>query len=125
VGVERVVNFVGCCASCGRCPFLFWFLSGEKLRCFRWAWETHQSLDVLRRRCQEELLPNEIYFVVNQATQPDLILQFGEPGGNLLDPAVREPAARAGREQGLRTATESFVNRLATLRAGRNSCVNV
>ena len=31
---------------------------------------------------------------------------FASVGGNLLDPSVREPAARAGREQGRRTAAE-------------------
>jgi len=31
---------------------------------------------------------------------------FASVGGNLLDPSVREPAARAGRDQGRRTAAE-------------------
>jgi NTE family protein len=35
---------------------------------------------------------------------------FASVGGNLLDPSVREPAARAGREQGRRTAPE-LINR--------------
>jgi NTE family protein len=35
---------------------------------------------------------------------------FAAVGGNLLDPSVREPAARAGREQGRRTAAE-LINR--------------
>ncbi|MGA2981696.1 MAG: hypothetical protein ABSD76_19045 [Terriglobales bacterium] len=35
---------------------------------------------------------------------------FASVGGNLLDPLVRESAARAGREQGRRTAAE-LINR--------------
>ena len=38
------------------------------------AEEPHQSLDVLRHRCQEELLPHELQPPQAQAAQPDLIL---------------------------------------------------
>ena len=48
-------------AGVGAAEFLFSFLGGEDQR---WAWraeEAHQSLDVLRRRCQKELLANELH----------------------------------------------------------------
>jgi len=43
------------------------FLRSPQLRggfpngCYRLAEEAHQSLDVLGRRCKEELLPNELH----------------------------------------------------------------
>ena len=42
------------------------------------AEEADQSLDVLRSRCHEELLANELHSTQAQATQSDLILQFRE-----------------------------------------------
>jgi hypothetical protein len=52
----RILSGVG-----GAAEFSSFFLGGEKLRCCRWAEEANQSLDVLRRCCQEELLPHEFY----------------------------------------------------------------
>jgi hypothetical protein len=46
--------------------------------------EAHESLDVLCRRCQEELLPNELQSPQAQATQPDLVLEFSKQGFHLL-----------------------------------------
>jgi len=48
-------------AGVGAAEFFFLFLGGEDQR---WGWraeEAHQSLDVLRSRCQKELLPNEFH----------------------------------------------------------------
>jgi hypothetical protein len=42
--------------------------------------EAHQSLDVLRSRCQEELLAHELQSPQTQAPQSDLILQFCKQG---------------------------------------------
>ena len=56
----------------------FIVLSGEKLRRFRLTEESHQALDVLGRRGQEELLSHELQSSQAQATQSDLILQFRE-----------------------------------------------
>jgi hypothetical protein len=44
------------------------------------AKETHESLDVLGDRSQEELLPYKLQSPQAQATQPDLILEFREQG---------------------------------------------
>jgi hypothetical protein len=49
-----------------------------------WAEEPHESLDVLGRRCQEELLPHKLQSPQAQAAQPDLILEFREQGVHLL-----------------------------------------
>ena len=46
--------------------------------------EPHQSLDVLRRRCQKELLPNELQSPQAQATQPNLVLEFRKQGFHLF-----------------------------------------
>ena len=40
------------------------------------AEEADQSLDVLRSRCQEELLANKLQSSQAQATEPNLILEF-------------------------------------------------
>ena len=53
-------------------------------KCCRSAEEAHQSLDVLRHRCQEELLPYELQSAQAQATQSDLILEFREQGFHLF-----------------------------------------
>ena len=53
---------------------------GGQRRRYRLAEEPHESLDVLGRRGQEELLPHELQSPQAQATQPDLILQFREQG---------------------------------------------
>jgi hypothetical protein len=46
----------------------FSFLGGDSQRC-RWlAEEAHQSLDVLRSRCQEELLADEFHATQAQAS---------------------------------------------------------
>jgi hypothetical protein len=48
--------------QCRYCSIpLFGFLSGESQWWCRWAEEANQSLDILRCRCQEELLPNEFH----------------------------------------------------------------
>ena len=57
---------------------------GGQNGCCRLAEEPHQPLDILRSRCQEELLPDELESAQAQAAQPDLILQFGEQGFRLL-----------------------------------------
>jgi hypothetical protein len=44
------------------------------------AEEPHQSLDVLRSRGQEELLPHELQSPQAQATQTNLMLEFREQG---------------------------------------------
>ena len=48
------------------------------------AEEADQSLDVLRSRCHEELLANELHSTQAQATQSDLILEFSEQRFHLL-----------------------------------------
>jgi hypothetical protein len=52
--------------------------------CCRLVEEPHRSLDVLGRRCQEELLPHEPQSRQAQATQSDLAPQFREQGFHLL-----------------------------------------
>src|SRR5579872_4937750 len=42
--------------------------------------EPQQSLEILCRCCQEELLAHELQSPQAQATQPDLVLQFREQG---------------------------------------------
>ncbi len=62
VVVEKLCDWYRSCAGwVGTAEFFFSFLGGEDQR---WGWraeEAHQSLDVLRSRCQEELLPNEFH----------------------------------------------------------------
>jgi hypothetical protein len=53
---------------------------GRQDRGCRLAEESHQSLDVLRRRCQEELLPHEFQSPQAQATESDLVLEFRKQG---------------------------------------------
>jgi len=52
-------------------------LSGD---CLSGGWrlsqEPHQSLDILRSRCHEELLANELHSSQAQAAQSDLIFQL-------------------------------------------------
>src|ERR1700683_3879472 len=56
-------------------------LSGSlRSRGCRLAEEPYESLDVLSRRCQEELLPHELQPAQAQATQSDLVFQFREQG---------------------------------------------
>ena len=66
------------CGVGGTESFLSSFLSGEN----RWGWwlveEAHQPLNVLSHCRQEELLAHKLQSPQTQATQPDLILQFGE-----------------------------------------------
>src|SRR5207244_3387409 len=57
---------------------------GRQNRCGRLTKEAHQSLDVLRRCCQEELLAHKLQSSQTQAPQSDLILQFCEPGLHLF-----------------------------------------
>ena len=45
-------------------------------RCCLLAEEPHEPLNVLGRRCEEELLANELQSPQAQATQSDLILEF-------------------------------------------------
>src|SRR5437667_6600286 len=52
------------------------------------AEEADQSLDVLRSRCHEELLANELHSTQAQATQSDLILEFCEQRFHLLSPSA-------------------------------------
>jgi hypothetical protein len=54
--------------------------------------EANQSLDVLCRRCQEELLANELN--ASQAAQPDLILQFRKQSFDFL--ALSLPLENSG-----------------------------
>jgi hypothetical protein len=46
----------------------FSFLGGDSQRCCWLAEEAHQSLDVLRSRCQEELLADEFHATQAQAS---------------------------------------------------------
>jgi len=48
------------------------------------AEEAHEPLDVLHCGRQEELLPHELESTQAQATESDLILQFGEQRFHLL-----------------------------------------
>ncbi len=57
---------------------------GGQSRYRRLTEESHQSLDVLSYRCQEELLAHEPESPQTQAPQSDLILQFREQGFHLL-----------------------------------------
>jgi hypothetical protein len=49
------------------------------------AEEPHESLDVLSRRCREELLPHELQSAQAQAAQSDLILEFCEQQSEIRD----------------------------------------
>jgi hypothetical protein len=66
------------------------------------AEEPHQSLDVLRSRCQEELLPHKLQSPQAQATQPKVDLReqfvYGESMNveTLADAAVSRIAAAIG-----------------------------
>jgi hypothetical protein len=53
------------------------------------AEEPHHAFEVLRSRGQEELLSHELQPPQAQATQSDLILQFGEQRFHLLSLALR------------------------------------
>ena len=53
-------------------------------RCCRLTEEAHQSFNVLRYRCQEELLAYELQSPQAQAAQSYLILQFREQGFHFL-----------------------------------------
>ena len=57
-----VIGAIFWCRQSG-CEFSFSaLLGGDSLsRGYRLAEEPHQSLDVLRSRCQEELLPDELH----------------------------------------------------------------
>ena len=68
---------------------LLLFLGGESLRCGRLAEEAYQSLKVLRRRGQEELLPYELQSPQTQAAHSDLILQFGKQRFHFLPLPLR------------------------------------
>ena len=76
MGVEKVRARTGLVRVGGASEFSSLVLAGEKLRGCRWAEEANQSLDVLRRCCQEQLLPHKLQSSQAQATQSDLILQF-------------------------------------------------
>jgi len=75
----------------------FCYIFGEKCglggnfpnRSCRLAEEPHQALEVLRSRGPEALLPHELQSTQAQATQSDLILQFGEQRFHLLSLALR------------------------------------
>ena len=81
VGVEKVRQPKRCFAWEGVGRVLLFSVrprgSWQNRRCWL-AEEPHESLDVLSRRCQEELLPHELQSPQAQTTQPDLIFQFGE-----------------------------------------------
>src|SRR5438445_3426022 len=64
--------------------------------CCRSAEEPHQSLDVLRHRCQEELLPHELQSAEAQAAQPDLILEFRQSARTTSQTASTLETVRAG-----------------------------
>ena len=87
VGVEKVPQQNG--FECASMPSPV-FLSPVRLRgsrqnrCGRLAEEAHQSFYVLRCRCQEELLVDELQSPQAQAPQSYLILQFCEQGFHLL-----------------------------------------
>ena len=53
-------------------------------RCHRRTEVAHESLEVLRRRCQEKLLPDKFQSTQAQTTQSDLILQFREQSLDFL-----------------------------------------
>jgi hypothetical protein len=57
---------------------------GRQSRRCRSAEEPHQTLDVLGRGCQEELLSNKPQSPQAEAAQSDQILQFREQGFHLL-----------------------------------------
>jgi hypothetical protein len=83
VGVEKVRSTEGLLGF--ECLCRVFLLSvrlsgGWPNRCGRWAEKPRQSLDVLSRRCQEELLSHELQSVQAQATQSNLILKFREQG---------------------------------------------
>jgi len=81
VGVEKVrqQGIFSAASMPGRVFSLSVRLTGGcQNRSCRLAEEPHQSLDVLGRCRQEELLPHELQSPQAQAPQPDLILQFRE-----------------------------------------------
>ena len=57
---------------------------GRQDQCSRLTEEAQQSLDVLSRRSQEELLAHKLQSPQTQASQSDLILQFREQSFHLL-----------------------------------------
>src|SRR5438477_5163550 len=67
-----------------QCSIPLQLSGGFRSRCYRSAEEAHQSLDVLRRCCQEELLAHKLQSSQTQAPQSDLILQFCEQGFHLF-----------------------------------------
>jgi hypothetical protein len=83
VGVEKVRQQKRCFAwECvGRVLLFSVWLRGSWQNRRGWVAEkAHESLDVLSRRCQEELLPHKLQSAQAQATQSDLILEFREQG---------------------------------------------
>jgi len=74
VGVEKLSDRTDLAGWCGCCRVLLVLGSGSGH--YGLAQEAHQPLDVLRSRCQKELLSNELHASQTQAAQPDLILQF-------------------------------------------------
>jgi len=83
VGVEKVRQQKRCFAweSVGRVLLFSVRLRGswQNRRCWL-AEEPYESLDVLSRRCQEELLAYELQSAQTQSAQSDLILEFREQG---------------------------------------------
>jgi len=61
VDVEKLCDWTDLCAGRDTAEFFFSFLGGDRQRCCWLAEEAHQSLDVLRSRCQEELLADEFH----------------------------------------------------------------
>jgi len=82
---KSVIGISFGCDHCGcRVSPLASLSGGWQNRSCRLAEEAHESLDVLRYRCQEELLPHELQSPQPQAAQTDLMLEFREQRFHLL-----------------------------------------
>ena len=103
VGVERVrdrISFLPVMLAASKFLLSHQLRGGFPSGCFRLAEEPHESLDVLSRCRQEELLSGKLEPAEAQAAQPDLVLEFREQrfrlpslslGGSVQSPDSSHP----------------------------------
>jgi hypothetical protein len=82
VGVEKVCDWIDLvqAAGVGAGEFFFLSLSGDRQPCCGRAKEAHQSLDVLRSRRQEELLPHRVHRFAQRISKE----RCADEGGNMF-----------------------------------------